>query len=259
MLNKILEDITSASCLDESSKSIKCGDCGKMFSKKEDVENHSLRTSHVNFEESVEEIKPLTDEEKAKKVEDLKKILSEKRRLQKVKEEEEARENELIRRKRDREYVQLIEEQKRQAQLRDIALRKEEKKQDLLEKKRIKQLIEDDKRERKEREERARAMRSGILENTSPTTFTSKNISYDTSRLQIRVEAGTRCPPIVRVFSSNDTLRSVAQSIFPESGVSPDTAIFVSNFPKKEYFGDSLDKTLKELELVPSYVLILRS
>lgn len=47
--------------------------------------------------------------------------------------------------------MQLIEEQKRQAQLREIELRKQEKKQDLLEKKRIKELIEADKRERRER------------------------------------------------------------------------------------------------------------
>ncbi|CCJ28852.1 unnamed protein product [Pneumocystis jirovecii] len=254
---------------------IKSDGSENVFFVKDDVEEHCLNASDVHCERSIEVVYwfiskymisltskqtiPLTDEEKEKKLESLKKILSERRKFQKIKEDREACENELIRRKRDREYVQLIEEQKRQAQLRDIMLRKEEKKQDLLEKKRIMQRIEDDKRERKERQERACLMKSDVSENASSTLPVPKTISYDTSRLQIRVEAGTRCSPIVRVFSSEDTLRLIAQNIFPESGVSPDTAIFVSTFPKKEYSGDCLDKTLKELQLVPSCVLILRS
>lgn len=76
-----------------------------------------------------------------------------------------------------------------------------------------------------------------------------KTNSYNTSRLQIRVEAGKESSSIIRVFSSEDTLRFVAESIFPESGISPDMAIFVSTYPKREYFGCDLDKNLRELRM----------
>ncbi|EMR09577.1 hypothetical protein PNEG_02163 [Pneumocystis murina B123] len=225
----------------------------------EDIEKSGLKMSHVNLEEQIKETVPLTDEEKACKIKELKEKLNEKRMLQKIREEQEARENELIRRKRDREYVQLIEEQKRLAHLREIQLRKEEKRQDLLEKKRIKELIEADKRERKERAEQTLAMKNTASQNFSPAVPKSMINSYNTSRLQIRVEAGKECSLIIRVFSSEDTLRFVAESIFPESGISPDMAIFVSTYPKREYFGNDLDKNLRELQLVPSCVLFLRS
>lgn len=199
----------------------------------------------------------LTEEEKAIKLKELKEKLNEKQMLRKIQEEKEAHENELIRRKRDRELVQLVEETKRQIQLRDIQLRKDEKKQDLLEKKRIKERIEADKRERKERAEKTYNMKNDLFKDHS--TFTpSKTNSYNISRLQIRVEAGNKCPPIIRSFSSEDTLRFVAECIFSESGVSPDVAVFISTFPKREYSGNDLDKNLRELQLVPSSVLILR-
>ncbi|QSL66348.1 hypothetical protein MERGE_000726 [Pneumocystis wakefieldiae] len=213
----------------------------------ENIGKSDLKMSDADLE-GLKEMVPLTDEEKACKIKELKEKLNEKRILQKIREEQEARENELIRRKRDREYVQLIEEQKRQAQLREIELRKQEKKQDLLEKKRIKELIEADK-----------PIKDTASQNLLSAVSKPKTNSYNTSRLQIRVEAGKESSSIIRVFSSEDTLRFVAESIFPESGISPDMAIFVSTYPKREYFGCDLDKNLRELQLVPSCVLILRS
>ncbi|KTW27039.1 hypothetical protein T552_02531 [Pneumocystis carinii B80] len=232
---------------------------GEKTVENDDIEKSSVEMLNIGLEDPIKEMALLTDEEKACKIKELKEKLNEKRMLQKIREEQEARENELIRRKRDREYVQLVEEQKRQAQLREIQLRKEEKKQDLLEKRRIRELIEADKRERKERAERAIATKDIVPQSSLSAAPKPKTSSYDTSRLQIRVEAGKQCPLIIRVFSCEDTLRHVAESIFPESGISPDMAIFVSTYPKKEYFGNDLDKNLRELQLVPSCVLILRS
>ena len=53
--------------------SLKCTDCGKLFSSPARAEYHATRTDHQNFEESTEVIKPLTEEEKKAKLEDLRK------------------------------------------------------------------------------------------------------------------------------------------------------------------------------------------
>ncbi|KAG4303300.1 hypothetical protein PCANB_000367 [Pneumocystis canis] len=254
-----MDTITTISCSDEHLENTEFLDSKNVSLIEDQAESDYPGMSHTCFGELVEEIKPITDEEKEKKIKNLKEMLYERRMTQKIKEEQEACKNELIRRKRNQEFIKLVEDQKQKLQLREISLRKEEKKYDLLEKKRIKQQIEADKRQRKENEERARIMKNKVSEDNQPVILISKTTSYDTTRLQIRVESGTRCSPIIRVFSSKDTLRLVAESIFSESGVTPDTAIFISTFPKREYFGNDLDKTLEELQLVPSSVLILRS
>jgi len=38
--------------------------CGKLLKSEDEVQLHATRTGHANFSESVEEVKPLTEEEK---------------------------------------------------------------------------------------------------------------------------------------------------------------------------------------------------
>lgn len=100
------------SCLNENSKGIKSDGSENVFFVKDDVEEHCLNASDVHCERSIEVVYwfiskymisltskqtiPLTDEEKEKKLESLKKILSERRKFQKIKEDREACENEVI-------------------------------------------------------------------------------------------------------------------------------------------------------------------
>ena len=48
----------------QQAKSLKCDDCGKSLKSEIDAQAHASRTSHSNFSESTDEIKPLTEEEK---------------------------------------------------------------------------------------------------------------------------------------------------------------------------------------------------
>src|ERR1700753_3617605 len=62
-----------------------------------------LYSEHTDFSESVDEVAPLTAEEKAAKLEDLKTKLAAKRAQQAIQDKEEAKKNEEIRRKSTRE------------------------------------------------------------------------------------------------------------------------------------------------------------
>ena len=59
--------------------SLQCKECGKKFRGQAQAEFHASKSGHVDFEESTEEITPLTEEEKKVKLEELKQKLAEKR------------------------------------------------------------------------------------------------------------------------------------------------------------------------------------
>ena len=62
-----------------SSHSYKCNECGKILSNMANLELHANKSGHSDFSESTEEVKPMTDEEKAAKVLEIKALLKAKR------------------------------------------------------------------------------------------------------------------------------------------------------------------------------------
>jgi len=72
---------------EQNANSLKCDDCGKLLRDSAAAEMHAMKTEHQSFSESTEAIKPLTAEEKAARLADLKQKLAEKRAV-KAKEEE---------------------------------------------------------------------------------------------------------------------------------------------------------------------------
>lgn len=48
----------------EVAKSLICNECGRRLRSHQQAEFHASKTSHVDFSESVEEIAPLTEDEK---------------------------------------------------------------------------------------------------------------------------------------------------------------------------------------------------
>lgn len=63
----------------EEARSLVCNECGKKFRSQGQAEFHASKTEHVDFSESTEEIAPLTEEEKAAKLVELRERLAEKR------------------------------------------------------------------------------------------------------------------------------------------------------------------------------------
>ena len=71
--------------------------CGKLFASTLEMEFHATKSGHDQFSESVEEKKPLTEEEKKEKLKQLEEKLKEKRREREEKEKQESFERERLR------------------------------------------------------------------------------------------------------------------------------------------------------------------
>lgn len=129
-------------------KSYKCVTTGKIFSSMANLELHAARTGYSNFEECTEEVKPLTPEEKAAKIDELKALLKAKRM-----EREEAEKVDNVDREKQRRFMgqemgktrEAMEIEKRK---RDASQRKKAKQDVKRERERIRLELEKDKRER---------------------------------------------------------------------------------------------------------------
>lgn len=80
--------------------------CGKLFQTQVEIEYHAAKSGHSNFSESVEEKKPLTEEEKAEKLRKVEDMLKQKRKDREEKEKLEALEREKIRIKAGKEMIE---------------------------------------------------------------------------------------------------------------------------------------------------------
>ncbi|GBG26540.1 Hypothetical Protein FCC1311_027612 [Hondaea fermentalgiana] len=91
--------------VDAAVRSYKCVDTGKLFRTMQDAQLYAERTGHSNFEESDIEVPPLSEEEKAEKLAQLRAKVEE-RRKQRAEEEKQAElTRELERRRGGREMA----------------------------------------------------------------------------------------------------------------------------------------------------------
>lgn len=212
---------------DFEAKSIKCADCGRTMKNSALASFHAEKSGHTNFEESTEEVKPLTDEEKKQKLTELRRKLAEKKAAQSQVDAKEARANEQIRRKAGQDMGLAREELKKKEALKDQQRKTAERKADVsvrigilyslvterllsahpndrihLEqmeaRARVKAQIEADKRERVEKAAREKALREGKVDvatsaaPTKPLTAPSSSSEFNASeaRLRVRTPAG---------------------------------------------------------------------
>ncbi|KAH9991102.1 hypothetical protein BJV77DRAFT_1060790 [Russula vinacea] len=238
------EPIGAPADADVEARSIKCSQCGKIFKNTALANFHAEKSGHDQFEESTQEIKPLTEEEKQQKLAELRDKMSEKRARKAAEEAKEAKANELIRRKAGKEAAQIKEDLKNKQILKDLEAKRREKENDKKALAAIKAKIEADKRERAQKAAEEKAHRDGT---TTAATSTARAPTPDT-RLQIRLASGGQ--PLTTTLPSNSTLREVAEFVAGQAlTVDVDTVILLSN---------SLDfsRTLRDLGLTPSAVLI---
>ncbi|KAK6334226.1 hypothetical protein TWF730_003441 [Orbilia blumenaviensis] len=242
-------------------KSYKCNDCGKLLRNWDAVQFHAERTEHQNFDESVEEVKPLTEEEKKAKLEELKERLAEKKKQQTLESIAEAKRNEAIRRKKDQDSEKIKEELRKKEQLRDIERRKQEKIDDAKAKAKIKAEIAATQQARREAAAKAKAEREGaIMPEASVTQSTSgsstNKAAHTEARLRFQVSGR---PPITKTFPAETSLFEVASALAQETGIAIST--FTTTFPPRKTYKleEPLDSglTLKEANLTPSASLLV--
>jgi len=140
------EDIPEGSL--GSARSYKCNDCGKILSNMANLELHANKTGHSDFEESTCIIVPLTPEEKAAKILEIKSLLASKRSEREEAEKVDQTEQEKRRRFMGKEMVKTKEVMEREARKREATARKREKTEIKRERDRIRAELAKDKAER---------------------------------------------------------------------------------------------------------------
>ncbi|KAK0564140.1 hypothetical protein OC861_004453 [Tilletia horrida] len=246
-------------------KSIKCSECGKIFKNADLAQFHATKSGHESFEESTEEIKPLTEEEKKVKLEELRSRLAEKRATQSKVDVEEAKANELIRRKAGRDIEQAREDMKKKEAIKEAEAKKREKLEEAQARARIKAQIEADKRERAAKAAREKELREsgGSIQATAAASTTASPLAAlragagasgsNESRLRVRGPGFTW----LGTLSADAKLRQVLESMEKDGKLAGAPAgissVQLSNtFPRKQFTDADLDKTLSELGLVPN-------
>jgi len=244
----------------EEAKSLVCNECGKKFRSVAQAEFHASKTEHQDFAESTEEIKPLTEEEKKAKLEELRRKLAEKRAMGSVQDVEDRKKNEEIRRKSTKEGSDIKENLQKMEQIKEAAKKRQEKKDDDLQRKKILAQIEADKAERKRKADLEKAARAGGAVYVEPAaaaptpapSVTKTTADYKEARLRLQTPNGM----ITKSFPIETTLFEVAHAITQQNG--SEVSSFTQNFPKKVFDATDFGQSLKEAGMVPSAVLIVK-
>ncbi|TYJ52970.1 hypothetical protein B9479_006391 [Cryptococcus floricola] len=248
---------------DAVAKSIKCAECGKTFRSSATASFHAEKSGHDQFEESTEEIKPLTEEEKTAKLKDLREKLAIKRKAQEKESTAADKANEAIRRKAGQDTGKIREDMKIKEMQKDVERKKREKLEDAKARAAIKAQIEADKKERAEKAAREKALRDGTSAPApapaaaAPARPASnvKSSENPETRLQVRMHTGGA--PITKTFPSESKLREVAEWIASENlAYDVDTVALSMTFPRKKFTSADMSKTLKENGLTPSAVIM---
>ncbi|THV44263.1 hypothetical protein BGAL_0686g00020 [Botrytis galanthina] len=243
----------------EEAKSMVCTDCGKKFRSMMQVQFHAEKTQHENFEQSTEEIAPLTEEEKQQKLAELREKAKEKRAKQAIVDRDEAKRNEQIRMKSTKEVSDAKEKLAKDQQIKEAQAKRAEKAADVQAKKRIQEKIAADKEERRLKAEAAKALREGRAPPApapapvaAPAASSGAPKVHTESRLRLQTATGV----MTKTYPVDTTLFEIAQQLEAELG---SVTSFTMTYPKKTFEGPvDFGKTLKEAGLIPSAVLIVK-
>jgi len=244
----------------ESAKSLLCKECGKKFRSQAQAEFHASKTEHVDFEESTDEIAPLTEEEKKARLDELRQKLALKRAEESEKDKINNKRNDEIKRKHTIEAQDIKEDLQKKEQIKDAEKKRQEKVADAEAKRRVKAKIEEDREARRLKAEQEKAARSGSMispvaaapvETTSIPSKPKSASDYTEARLRLTTPTGM----LTKTLPVETTLFELASIVENESGQA--VSFFTTNFPKKTFKQEDFGQTLKEAGMVPSAALIV--
>lgn len=242
----------------EQARSMVCNDCGKKFRGMSQAQFHAEKSGHDDFAESAEELAPLTEEEKAARLQELREKLALKRAAQAEEDKKAQLRNEQIRKKHTRENDDVKEELRKKEQIKEQKQKKQEKLDDAAAKKRIKDQIEADKRARKAKADEEKAMRANPDAYNpgaaAPAAAAAPKVTANHAEARLRLQ--TASGNVMKTFPAETTLFEVAHALAKESGVQASS--FTQNFPKKVWDQGDFGMTLKEAGLAPSAALIVK-
>jgi len=238
---------------EQTAQSLQCDNCKKLFRDVNAAERHASKSGHENFSESTTAIKPLTEEEKKAKLEEVKKQIAEKKEFRRLQEKEEEKSREKIRRKSGKELTEAKEKLEQREMQKLLLAKKKEKEDEKIAKAKIKAQIEADKKDRAAKREADKQAALVQQEAASAATAASASASkeYTETRLQFRRPSSS---PFTHTFQATDTLEVVYE--FVRQHVAEPFKL-MTTFPRKVLSDTEQGKTLKELNLVPSAVLVI--
>ncbi|XP_044753966.1 UBX domain-containing protein 1-like [Coccinella septempunctata] len=235
-------------------RSIKCNDCGKLFQTQDEVSFHAVKSGHGNFSESVEEKKPMTEEEKKEQLSKIEAKLRQRRLEREAKEKEEELEKE---RNRIRSGKELLEAKKKHEELemkKILDQRRREKEEEKIARQRVKEQIEQDKLARKAKYSN-QPMEVETPKAAVPTIAATKSVTnYTEVRLQIRLTNGSA---LTHTFLAKEPLSAVRLYVEMNRNDGEGPFNLMTNFPKKIFTSEDYEKPLDTLGLAPSAVLIV--
>jgi len=235
--------------------SYKCDDCGKLFkSDGKELELHAERTGHSNFSESVEEIKPLTEEDKRVKAIELQDKIKMRRGERIEKEKTDELKKEKSRRTTGKKVSSMKAELAEQEMMKIAEERKRDKEADRVARQKVKDEIERDRKDRA-----AKFSKASSSETTPSTQVITSPIantqSCDKCRIQFRLTDGST---MVQQFGSKEPLAAVRLFVQMNrtDGGGP-SFILKTTFPTKTFTEDDMEKSLLLLGLVPSATVLV--
>ncbi|XP_022917913.1 UBX domain-containing protein 1 [Onthophagus taurus] len=238
----------------QAAKSIKCEECGKLFKTQEEVEFHAVKFGHGKFSESMDEKKPLSEEEKKEQLARIEAKLKQRRLEREAREKQEELERE---KNRIRSGKEMLEAKKRHEEMeikKIVEQRKKEKEEERLAKQRIREQIEQDKLARKAKFG-GQVETPAVIPQTQPITqATPTQQNYTDVRLQIRLTNGGT---LTQTFKATEPLQAVR--LYIELNRTDTTGPFslMTNYPRKIFEAEDYEKPLSLLGLAPSAVIIV--
>lgn len=244
---------------EDSAKSIKCDECGKLFRTPEEVEFHAVKSGHSAFSESTEEKAALTEEQKRAKLADLEEKMKERRRAKAEEEEREALDKEKKRIEMGKSMIEIKRKMEEDEMKKIAEERKRDKLEDKLARDRVKAQIEADKEARRLKLAalRGEAPPKPVVVPQAAPVQSSAPKNYDETRLQFRFPSG---PPAVQSFKAKEPLSAVKVwlNINHPSADGVLTPTLSTNFPRKTFTEEDMEKPLDILGLVPSCALTVQ-
>ncbi|KKA26957.1 hypothetical protein TD95_001051 [Thielaviopsis punctulata] len=243
----------------ESANSLVCNECGKFFKNADLASFHATKSGHTDFAESTEKIKPLTEEQKKAKLEELREKLKAKRELEAATDAVEKKKNEKIRMKATQESQDAKEKLQRDEQIREAAKKRKEKLADIEARNRVRAKIEADKEARRIKAEQAKAAREGTTVPVAaapapaPAPAAAPRAPSNEARLRLQTSSGN----IMKTLPAETTLFELAELIKSEAGIS--VTSFSTTFPRKTFEGSvDFGMTLKEAGFVPNASVVVK-
>ncbi|CAG0913021.1 unnamed protein product [Notodromas monacha] len=238
-------------------KSLKCLDCNTLFSNVDEAEIHASKTKHVNFSESTEEKKHLTEEEKKDRI--LK--LQERLKLRRLEREQQEKDAAIMKEKNRIKTGKEIAEMRRKHEEQEMKKIAEERRREKLEEKQARQrVLEQIAKDRAEKAQKLDNVIPKMPSTPEPAAGTSSSEgkkSYDKTTLQLRLPNGST---LTGTFGAKETLASVRLFVANSTGNfrDPTKIGLMTNFPKRVFSSEDSDAPLYSLDLVPSAVLYVK-